>query len=172
MCRWVKTKKTTIGISARTLRVMKEGQSVVNSPTDLYTCSTRVLFSGRDQEHVGGDEVVPDPHGLEDGDGHQDGPDQGKHDPPVDGERAGSVDARRFDQLVGNALHVALDQEVAEDRPGGVEEHQPGEGVDQADPNEQPVQGDQGRLAGDDETRGRATAPNQRLNLVLPMIMP
>ena len=34
MCRWVRTKKTTIGISTSTLIVMKAGQSVENSPTD------------------------------------------------------------------------------------------------------------------------------------------
>ena len=53
MWRWVKTKKITIGSSARTLRVMNEGQSVVNSPTDLYTCSTRVLFSGETRNTLG-----------------------------------------------------------------------------------------------------------------------
>ena len=46
MWRCITRKNTVIGIKLRTVRVMKEGQSVEYWPTELYTCSTRVSFCG------------------------------------------------------------------------------------------------------------------------------
>jgi hypothetical protein len=100
MCRCINRKNIVMGIKLSTLSVMKAGQFVVYSPTDLVRLQYKGVILRRYNEHARRQKIVPYPNGLENAHSHQDRSDQWDDDPPVHPNGTTAVDTCRLDYLV------------------------------------------------------------------------
>src|SRR5450631_1608008 len=101
------------------------------------------------------EELVPDPGKLEDHGHDQDRGRERQDDPPENPEEAGAVDARRFQEVLGNAdIVVAAEQRRETHALDGVDQHQAGDGVHQREIAQHHHPWDQLHLFGEEDAEG------------------
>ena len=67
----------------------------------------------------GPEEIIPGTEDIHNGDDGEDRLGQGQDDLPVDVEVAGPIDARRLEEVFGQAIEVAFENEDGKDLTGG-----------------------------------------------------